>query len=420
MPSARPARDQPTNRRLGLRLTSAGWLILAASIALVVLGRILGVYELFLVGVAGLALVVISAVLVGRSRPDLDVQRVLHPPRTHAGGSARVDVRIRNRKARRSPVVLLHDPVTGTGGADLHVGPLARGGAAAATYQLPTEHRGVITVGPLSGAIVDPFGIAERRFPVSGTSELTVLPRTYRVLALRRTIGLDDPHAGEQQANVLGLAGEEFYALRDYVFGDDMRRVHWPSTARRDELTVREAEVPWQGRTSVVLDARMGTTTAESFELGVSAAASIISAAARQDDRARLMITDGTDSGYADTHLHVDNIMERLAIVERHHGGTLADLAPTLERGQSGAIVVVTSAPTRYDIEALLNLRVRFGVVTVVLIHRSALHPRTGDHQALDLPATTRDLRLVHVTKDAPFPTAWNTAMSNGRIGVAL
>ena len=217
----------------------------------------------------------------------------------------------------------------------------------------------MITVGPLTGAVVDPFGIAERRFPVSGTSELTVLPRTHRVLALRRTIGLDDPHAGEQQANVLGLAGDEFYALRDYVLGDDMRRVHWPSTARRDELTVRQAEVPWQGRTTVVLDARTGTTTAESFELGVSAAASIITAAARQDDRARLVITDGTDTGYADTHLHVDNVMERLAIVDRHHGGTLADLAPTLERGQSGAIVIVTTAPTRYDIEALLSLRVR-------------------------------------------------------------
>jgi len=415
----RHQREGSTGPRLGLRLTRAGWLIVASSIALVALGRILGVYELYLVGVAGVALVAVATALVGRARPDLDVQRILHPPRTHAGGSARVDVRIKNRRSRRSPVLRLHDPVTGTGGADLYVGPLGRQGTAAATYQLPTEHRGVITVGPLSGAVIDPFGIAERRFPVSGTSELTVLPRTHRVLALRRTIGLDDPHAGEQQANVLGLAGDEFYALRDYVLGDDMRRVHWPSTARRDELTVRQAEVPWQGRTTVVLDARTGTTSSDSFELAVSAAASIITAAARQDDRARLVITDGTDTGYADTHLHVDNVMERLAIVDRHHGGTLADLAPTLERGQSGAIVIVTSAPTRYDVEALLSLRVRVGVITLVLIHRSAVDPSTGDHLSLDLPAT-RDLRLIHVTSAAPFPSAWNAAMSDGRVGAAL
>ena len=130
---------------------------------------------------AGVALVAVATALVGRSRPDLDVQRILHPPRTHAGGSARVDVRIRNRRNHRSPVLRLHDPVTGTAGADLYVGPLGRDAHAAATYQLPTEHRGVITVGPLTGAVVDPFGIAERRFPVSGTSELTVLPRTHRV-----------------------------------------------------------------------------------------------------------------------------------------------------------------------------------------------------------------------------------------------
>jgi len=84
----RHQREGSTGPRLGLRLTRAGWLIVASSIALVALGRILGVYELYLVGVAGVALVAVATALVGRARPDLDVQRILHPPRTHAGGCA--------------------------------------------------------------------------------------------------------------------------------------------------------------------------------------------------------------------------------------------------------------------------------------------------------------------------------------------
>jgi len=49
----------------------------------------------------------------------------------------------------------------------------------------------------------------------------------------------------------VGRVGDDFYALRPYVVGDDMRKVHWPSTARRDELMVRQDELPWQGRVTI-------------------------------------------------------------------------------------------------------------------------------------------------------------------------
>ena len=97
--------------------------------------------------------------------------------------------------------------------------------------------------------------------------------------------------------------------------GDDLRRVHWPSSARHDELLVRQDELPWQGRTTVLLDVRKAAHSGDSLEVAVSAAASIVAATARRNDLVRLVTTDGTDSGFAPGSDHVEAIMEHLAVV---------------------------------------------------------------------------------------------------------
>ncbi len=48
--------------------------------------------------------------------------------------------------------------------------------------------------------------------------------------------------------------GEDFFTLRDYEDGDDLRKVHWPSSAKRDRLMIRQLEMPWQSRALIVLD----------------------------------------------------------------------------------------------------------------------------------------------------------------------
>src|SRR5438046_425881 len=91
-----------------------------------------------------------------------------------------------------------------------------------------------------------------------GTLELSLLPAgSARLLRgpLPQTQG-PDPLAGAEHPPALGVAGEDFYALRAYEMGDDLRRVHWPSTARVDELMIRQNEMPWQGRATVLLDTR--------------------------------------------------------------------------------------------------------------------------------------------------------------------
>src|SRR5207245_397722 len=89
---------------------------------------------------------------------------------------------------------------------------------------------------------------------IAPATQLTVYPRVDPILPLPQTRG-HDPHAGADHPTALG-SGEDFYALRAYQVGDDLRRVHWPSTARLDELMIRQQEMPWQGRATVVLDVR--------------------------------------------------------------------------------------------------------------------------------------------------------------------
>ena len=146
----------------------------------------------------------------------------------------------------------------------------------------------------------------------------------------------DDPHAGADHPYALGRTGEDFYALRPYVVGDDLRRVHWPSTARHDELMVRQDELPWQGRATVLLDVRRSGHTADSLELAVSAAASVVTASWKRRDLVRLITTDGTDSGSPPGTPHVEAIMEFLATVAATSGGTLRGTIDALGAASHG------------------------------------------------------------------------------------
>src|SRR5262249_37065744 len=153
------------------------------------------------------------------------------------------------------PVLRLRDPVGGTRGALLHLAPLRPGESARAAYRLPTTRRGIIARGPPGLQGGGPFGLAAPSAGAAPGPRLTVDPPLQRIAAPPRG-GDRDPHGATANPNVLGQQGDDFYSLREYVVGDDLRRVHWPSTARRDELMVRHDEMPWQDRTTVVLDVR--------------------------------------------------------------------------------------------------------------------------------------------------------------------
>ena len=384
-------------------LTRPGRLTALAALVTLVAGRMFGSVELYVLAtiLAGLVLAAMASMALTQIR--IDVARELHPPRVHAGPPSRVDVRVLNEGTRRSPLLNLHDAVSGTRGARLLVGPLSPGESARAAYRLPTERRGVLTVGPLDVELTDPFGLARVSITATGASELTVYPHIDELAPLPMTTG-NDPLAGAEHPNSLGRGGEDFYALRDYVVGDDLRRVHWPSTARHDELMVRQDELPWQGRATVLVDIRSSSNTAESLELVISAGASVIAAGSRRQDLVRLVTTDGADSGFAAGHAHVEAIMEHLASVEAtNDAGFQRVLDRLVASAGGGALVVMVATPSPADLERLARLRRRFGSLTIV-----QFDPSSWDPSAPDAAGGRQGNGVLRITRAASFAETWN------------
>jgi uncharacterized protein (DUF58 family) len=385
-------------------LTRQGWLVVAGAGVLLVVGRLLGLLELYVIAAAVVLLLVACGVYVAQARLDLEVGRSVHPPKVHAGSPSRVELAVSNLRPSSTRVLRLHDPVSGTRGADLLLPPLGRRARATAAYRLPTDRRGILGVGPLQVIVTDPFGLISSSTTGAPATEVTVYPRVDEIEPVPYTTG-HDPLSGTKQPNALGRSGEDFYALRPYIVGDDLRRVHWPSTARHGELLVRQNELPWQGRTTVLLDVRRTAHKGESLELAVSAAASVITANWKRHDLVRLITSDGVDSGFAPGHQHLEAIMEHLAVVQTTSGASLRGMIESLNRsGNGGALVVVLAEVPDDEVRALRRLRSRFGSVTVVVIDRSSWDPAA----ALPPPA---DGTVLRITRERSFAETWNTTI---------
>jgi uncharacterized protein (DUF58 family) len=391
-------------------LTHQGWGLLAAAILMIVSGRLLGVLELFVLGTAAALLVAVVVTRSALTRLDIAVRRDVHPPRVHAGSPSRIELEVVNRGTRTTPVLRITDAVSGTRGADLGLAPIGPGGRARAAYRLPTDRRGIVAIGPLDVVLADPFGLTSVGVRGAERTELTVYPRIDHVAGLPETTG-HDPEATNESPSSLGRAGEEFFAIRPYQIGDELRRVHWPSTARFDELLVRQTELPWQGRATVLLDLRAEAQTEASLDLCVSAVASIITAARRDGDLFRLVCTDGTDSGFVPGNAAYSAVLEYLATVPVSRASQMNRILDSVARtSHGGALVVVSASLAQHDRARVEALRSRFTTLTTVVVDRSAWDPRAP---ADAVPAPTS--HEIHVTREQPFPTAWNQAMSRSR-----
>ena len=389
-------------------LTRQGAAVTVVSVTLVVAGRLFGIFELFVLGAGGAALVIAAAVFVGLTRVHLDVARELRPVRVHAGQSATVHLRIHNRGARRTPVLALRDVVEGIDRAALVVlAPLTVDEAVAATYSLPTDRRGLLAVGPMEVRVSDPFGLASVSSAGAPVSELVVWPAVERVLPL--PLGPGDARALDADpSGTPGAQGDELYALRPYTDGDDRRHVHWRASARYDDLVVRQHDRPAPGRATVVLDSRVGAYEGDSFERAVSAAASIALACARHQLQVRLLTTAGHDSGFGADHRHLDGVMEHLALVRQRDLGHLPTLVASLRRpgrNRLGPVAVVTGTGADGSGLAGLGGAGAQGITVVAFVAAAAAGrqaaERRGHSGAIVVDATTS------------FEAAWNLAIAS-------
>jgi uncharacterized protein (DUF58 family) len=376
-------------------LTRSGWAVVAGAAVGALAGRLFGVIELYILAAVATALVVVALGWVRRPVPELVVERRLNPPRVSAGTPARVEVSLTNRGRRRLPPVMVVDPVEGTVGASLAVGPLGPGANQEVGYRLPPLRRGPFRVGPLRAELVDPFGLARRRLPGVAELDITVLPAIDAAPVLRLGGGRHEPLAGLSRRVASSAGAEDLVTLRPYVIGDDLRRVHWPSTAHADELLVRRDEERWQGHVAVLIDTRATAVRPADFERLVSAAAGIVDSVAASGDRVRVATTSGTDSGMVDAQRAARGLLEDLALVDQRPDSEVGAI-PQADPRRPVTIVVLTG-PETGGLVAEVHAAGFADAVAVRFVPDGCPPSASGD-------------AVVTVRPGEPFATAWNRA----------
>ncbi|WP_344839930.1 DUF58 domain-containing protein [Actinocorallia longicatena] len=260
-------------------LTTRGRSFVAAGLTAVACAFLLGEQDLLRAGMLILVLPLLATFAVSRTRYRLACARRLGPSRLPVGHEARAELRLENVSRLPTGLLLVEDrvPYTLGGRARFVLDRIEPVGARELSYRLRSDVRGRFKVGPLTVRLADPFGLVELARSFSLTDTLTVTPQVVQLPA-GRVLGAWSGD-GESRARTVSTAGEDDVAPREYRRGDDLRRVHWRSTARYGELMVRREEQQWQSRATIFLDTRRsahwGEGPGSSFEQAVSVAASI-------------------------------------------------------------------------------------------------------------------------------------------------
>jgi uncharacterized protein (DUF58 family) len=350
-------------------LTGRGIAVLAGGVGLWVASRLTGAPALHMVAVGLVALVPLAYLLVRWLRPDLHATRRLAPRRAFPGNRVKVDIEVHNRGQRRTSLLLLEDRLPSTLGASARavMGSLPPRERQSVSYHLIPRNRGRYRIGPLSAAVSDPFDLARRHVELPGRQELIVYPE---VEDLERTPSSPPTgSAGESSTRQLYRSGDEFYTMRSYEVGDDLRRIHWPSTARSGELMIRQDEAARRATAVLFLDTRDSAFASEDpFERAVSAAASIGNHYVRGGYSVRLSTPD-----LAPRPVGLDELLERLALVGPSRARLLTPALLRLRAAAHGAaaLVVVTHVPTPAETASLTRISSGYGPKLAVLSYRS-------------------------------------------------
>lgn len=285
------------------------------AVVLVVAGRILGVTELFGLAVAAAVVAGVGSLRVrAQLRVALTAQVV--PPVVSTGERASFELTVENTGSAPTPRGRLRlVPASGAAGPVVEIPRLVPGEQAAVSLRLPTNRRGRHEIAGFDAMLVDGLGIAERRITGIGSSRYGVRPEIELLpAALPAGGGGGDLETTRSSAARLSTGVS---LLRPYADGDDLRRVHWLTTARIGSLMVREGgdrERDAGSGITIVLSNHVASRDerdAAAFEDAVRITASL-AVAASEEGPFRLVIPGNRDSRESTGARHLDSILDTL------------------------------------------------------------------------------------------------------------
>lgn len=366
-----------------------------------ILGRFLGTIEFYYLGAGALAALLISWLYLALSRVSLRVSRQVAPATPRAGQPVRVDLALTNEAPFATPVLRVDDKIDDTPGPSIHLAPIRRTGRSEFAFRIPAQRRGVLSLGPLGITVTDPLGLFRTTLEAGQRVTVLVRPHLYALGTLKARAG-HDPTAEDQHSRSLSVGGDEFYALRPYIPGDELRRVDWRATARQDELIVRQDEKPKTGRITVILDRRSGVYDDRGLDRAMAAATSVLHAAREADELVRFATTAEHESTDIRNKSDLDRVDERLATLDTTE---MASLIRTVDRhrriGQGGTLVIITGIPSDQLTQAIDRASRSYDLVVPIVCQ--------------PLGATPPPRCVLHDGAN-DFPDEWRRAMARSLV----
>ncbi|WP_225798699.1 DUF58 domain-containing protein [Streptomyces sp. NK15101] len=399
-------------------LTTRGRSFLAAGVAAAVCAYVLGQADLLRVGLLLSALPLICVLVLHRTRYRVAASRRLTPQRVETATEARVQLRMENVSKLPTGLLMLQDHVP------YMLGPRPRfvldrveaGGRREVSYRVRSDLRGRFPLGPLQLRLNDPFGMCELTRSFSAYDTLTVVPRT-EALPPVKLFGEASGY-GDGQSRSLALAGDDDVIPRTYRHGDDLRRVHWRSTARYGELMVRREELPQRARCTVLLDTRriafQGAGPDSAFEWAVSGTASALVHMLERGYAVRLLTDTGSAipgegaEGFAgpaqDSAEAAGLMMDTLAVVDHSEGAGLSRASDVLRGGGDGLLIAFLGDLDEEQAALAARMRGRAGAAVAFVLDSGAW--LTGGAVAGAVEDRVRQLREAGWTALAVPPGA--------------
>lgn len=359
-----------------------------AAVTLVALGAWADYPELVTLGLAAAATLLLAAVWLVAA-PSLTVVREVRPHRVFEGSAAQGTLTVTNLGRRRSPPLQVTETVGGHR-TTVPVPALAPDDSCTVGYALPATKRGRYLIPPVELGHSDPLRLLHRGQRRGSELVVHVYPRVHP-LALIATGGPLDAEGPTNSSAPLG--GAAFHSLREYVPGDDWRRIHWGATARTGTVMARQVVVPDEPRQLVVLDTSTAPYSPSSFEDAVRIAASFCVAAETTGLPFRLRTTGALQRESSSTAL------EFLSTVDMSGPGLTAlpaQLRDVVSDTQGIALTVITGRVDAEIAQLLMLLRPRF--LSISLAQLTTADPVTRPRGVLAVAAPTSD----------QFASSWN------------
>jgi len=373
-------------------MTRRGWGIVIAALATFLAARVFGINELQMVSVAMLVAVLGALAQTWSGIRKLNIERAIAPEIVSFGEKIAVTLTVNNLSGRSTtPLEVLDAVPEGLGSpVPVRLGVVRAYRSAVVTYELDGARRGKATIGPLQVRTADPFGMVMRTKSIATTGTVTVLPP---VVPLPAGLVLESATTGSRGgSHRVERDGREFAGVREYVDGDDLRTVHWASTAHRGKLIVRRSESPHAPTALVLLDVRAsrqaGSGPTASIETVVAAGASV---AYHLAVRGRAVAVVDRPMVRPPRPAPWDVLIARLAEVQPADVDVEATLRQVAQgMAGNGTFIAVVTTPDARELRQLIRSARSFATRAVMVVDPPSHDDRGGSRQADSAVAALR------------------------------